>query len=250
MLTPEQCIAPDWQVPRSVKTLVTTRLGGVSNAPYDSLNLGIAVGDDPEHVAINRERVRALLPSPPRWLKQVHGARVVSADDITNAPEADAAVTATPAVVCVVQMADCMPVLFATADGRKVGAAHAGWRGLAAGVLENTVAALDADPATVIAWLGPAIGPSAFEVGDEVRDAFVSVDDRAAIAFRAHGPGKWLADLFALARLRLAGAGLSQVHGGGLCTVSDRVRFFSHRRDRVSGRMAAMIWLDPPDATT
>ncbi len=244
MLTPDQCIVPSWSAPQSVKALVTTRQGGVSAAPYDSLNLGIAVGDNPEHVALNRARVSAFLPSTPRWLKQVHGPRVVSADDISTPPEADAAVTSTPGVVCVVQMADCLPVLFATGDGRKVGAAHAGWRGLAAGVLESTVAALDADPATVSAWLGPAIGPTAFEVGDEVRDAFVGHDPRAADAFVPHGPGKWLADLFSLARLRLAAAGLTQVFGGGLCTVSDPARFFSHRRDRVSGRMAAMVWID------
>jgi YfiH family protein len=230
-----------------VKALVTTRQGGVSAAPYDSLNLGIAVGDDPEHVATNRGRVAGLLPSSPRWLRQVHGARVVTADDVTAPPDADAAVTATPGVVCVVQMADCLPVLFATADGRKVGAAHAGWRGLAAGVLENTVAALDADPATVSAWLGPAIGPTAFEVGDEVREAFVACDPRADEAFTPHGPGKWLSDLFALARLRLDAAGLALVSGGGLCTVSDPTRFFSHRRDRVSGRMAAMVWIEDPD---
>ncbi len=246
MLTRDRCIVPSWTVPPSVKALVTTRQGGVSAAPYDSLNLGTAVGDNPEHVSLNRARVSALLPSPPRWLKQVHGPRVVSADDITTPPEADASMTAVPGVVCVVQMADCLPVLFATGDGRKVAAAHAGWRGLAAGVLENTVAALDADPATISAWLGPAIGPSAFEVGDEVREAFVGHDPRAADAFVPHGPGKWLADLFSLARLRLDTAGLTQVFGGGLCTVSDPARFFSHRRDRISGRMAAMVWIDRP----
>lgn len=238
---------PDWPAPARVRALMTTRQGGASPEPWNSLNLGVSVGDDPLRVAINRARVRALLPGEPRWLRQVHGRTVVHADEVcATAPfEADASWTTTPGVVCCVQVADCLPVLLAARDGSAVGAAHAGWRGLAAGVVEATLAAMPVPPGAVLAWLGPAIGPGAFEVGDEVRVAFTDTDPGCVAAFAPHGPGKWLADLFALARRRLHAAGVSAVHGGGLCTVSDPARFFSHRRDRPGGRMAALAWIEP-----
>ena len=238
-------VVPDWPVPTTVKALITTRAGGVSQAPYATLNLGTAVGDDPVAVRENRARFRSLLPSEPRWLRQVHGTRVVDAATVAILVEADGSHTTAPGVVCVVQMADCMPVLFADRAGTRVAAAHAGWRGLAAGVLDETVRALDTDPAELIAWMGPAIGPTAFEVGDDVRDAFLTSSPEAHAAFVPHAPGKWLADLFLLGRQRLRGLGIGAIHGGGLCTVTDSRRFFSHRRDRVSGRMAAAIWLAP-----
>ena len=244
MLTSSDCLTPEWQAPSNVRTLVTTRRGGVSEPPYDSLNVGIAVGDHPEAVAENRARRTALLPGAPRWLRQVHGNAVAEADDVTVPVEADGAFTRTPGVVCVVQMADCMPVLFAADDGSVVAAAHAGWRGLASGILENTIGALNIEPRRLHAWLGPAIGPARFEVGDEVREAFMAQSADAASAFTAHAQGKWLADLFLLARQRLRRAGVGHISASGLCTVSDPTRFFSHRRDRISGRMAAAIWID------
>jgi YfiH family protein len=226
---------------------MTTRQGGTSPAPWDSLNLGTAVGDEPARVAANRASLRALLPAEPRWLRQVHGRGVVHAEGVEPAspPEADASWTATPGVVCCVQVADCLPVLFAARDGSAVGAAHAGWRGLAAGVLESVITAMPVPATSLLAWLGPAIGPAAFEVGEEVREAFVAADPGSAAAFAAHSPGKHLADLFALARRRLHAAGVQAVHGGELCTVSDPARFFSHRRDRPGGRMAALVWIAP-----
>ncbi len=245
MAKPHDWIVPDWPVSARVHALVTTRNGGVSTGPYASLNLGIAVGDAPEAVASNRARLREHLPAEPRWLKQVHGSHVVRAESVSSPVEADASITRTPNVVCVIQMADCMPVLFAARDGSVVGAAHAGWRGLAGGVVEQAIEAMAVAPRDLVAWLGPAIGPEAFEVGEDVRSAFLADDAAAADAFRPLREGKWLADLFVLARLCLARAGVTEVHGGGLCTVSDPARFFSHRRDRVSGRMAALIWLEP-----
>ncbi len=240
-------LVPDWPAPARVRALMTTRRGGTSPPPWESLNLGVAVGDEPARVAANRATLRALLPDEPRWLRQVHGRGVVHADDIDPAapPDADASWTATPGVVCCVQVADCLPVLFAARDGSVVGAAHAGWRGLAAGVLEATVAAMPSPAASLVAWLGPAIGPAAFEVGEEVREAFAASDPGSEAAFVPHAPGKYLADLFALARRRLRAAGVTSIHGGGLCTVSDPERFFSHRRDRPGGRMAALAWIEP-----
>jgi YfiH family protein len=244
-LTPEDCLIPDWPAPAGVHALVTTRRGGVSTGPWASLNLGTAVGDDPEAVATNRTLLAALLPGPARWLRQVHGNRVVAAEDVVAPEEADASVTTRDGVVCAVQMADCLPVLFASVDGSRVAAAHAGWRGLAGGVLENTVAALGCAPAGIMAWLGPAIGPHCFEVGEEVLEAFVARDPGASVCFAPQGPGKWLADLPGLARQRLRAAGVTSVHGGALCTHSDPERFFSHRRDRITGRMAALVWRSP-----
>lgn len=223
---------------------MTTRTGGISAGPYASMNLGTAVGDDPQAVARNRARLASLLPSEPRWLTQVHGKAVVGAGSLTAPFEADASFATDCGVVCAVLIADCLPILIADRDGRVVAAVHAGWRGLVSGVVENTIAALDTDPSRLLAWLGPAIGPQKFEVGADVFDALVSRAPETAPAFRSIGPAKWLADLFWLARQQLTAAGVGSVYGGGQCTYSDPKRFFSHRRDRVTGRMAALIWLE------
>jgi YfiH family protein len=243
-------IVPDWPAPPAVKAFVTTRAGGVSEGPFASLNLGLRSGDEERAVAENRRRLRAALPQEPKWLRQVHGALVVDADTLadmsteasTVEPEADAAVARRPGTVCAVMVADCVPVLLADRAGTAVAVAHAGWRGLAAGVIENAVTRMGVAPRDVLAFLGPGIGPRAFEVGADVRDAFLARDPRADAAFAPRSPGKWLADLYALARQRLAGIGVASVHGGGLCTHSDPQRFFSYRRERVTGRMAAVIW--------
>ena len=242
-------IHPDWPAPPNVVALMTTRNDGVSTGSYagsnckGGLNLGAHCGDDVRHVAMNRALLRAQLPADPFWLRQVHGRAVVDAASADIEPEADAAIASLPDQICTVLVADCMPVLFCDRRGTRVAAAHAGWRGLACGVLEATVAALEAPPADLLAWLGPAIGPRHFEVGDDVRDAFLGHDGAAAAAFSARGQGKWLADLEALARQRLAAHGVHAVFGGGPCTVSEPARFYSYRRDRVTGRMAALIWL-------
>jgi hypothetical protein len=242
-------IVPDWPAPTRVRALITSRNGGVSRAPFDSMNLGTRVGDDAWHVQENRARLRALLPAEPHWLRQVHGARVTEARRAAAEEEADACVARTPGEVCVVLVADCLPVLFCDRAGSVVAAAHAGWRGLSHGVLESTVAAMGPAGADLLAWLGPAIGPDAFEVGRDVLDAFTAVDFGAAACFRSKPPGpdsepKWFADLYALARRRLAAVGVRAVFGGGLCTSSDARRFFSHRRDRRTGRQAALVWLE------
>jgi hypothetical protein len=238
------CLRPDWPTPPGVRALQTLRSGGCSPAPWDSFNLGDHVGDAPERVTANRSLLRAMLPAEPRWLKQVHGLRVVDAASVDDEVEADAAFTRQPGVVCAVMTADCLPVLFCDRAGTVVAAAHAGWRGLVAGVLERTIAAMEVAPGELQAWFGPAIGPARFEVGDEVRAAFVAREPAAAEAFIACGQGKWLADIYRLARQRLAAAGVISVFGGGCCTVSDPARFFSYRRDGLSGRMASLIWLD------
>ncbi len=241
---PEDWIVPAWPAPARVRALITTRNGGRSTGPYASMNLGLRVGDDPEMVETNRRLLKALLPAAPKWLNQVHGTRVVNAESIDDPVEADASVATSPGCVSVVMVADCLPILITDRIGSTVAVAHAGWRGLAAGIIDNTIRAIEARPEHLLAYLGPAIGPSAFEVGDEVRDAFIAVDRAAQAAFRPRQPGKWLADLFLLARQRLAKAGLVNVYGGGQCTHSDPARFFSHRRDKVSGRMAALIWIE------
>nr|WP_294863767.1 peptidoglycan editing factor PgeF [uncultured Pseudogulbenkiania sp.] len=239
-------LTADWPAPAKVKTLITTRKGGVSEAPYDSFNLGAHVGDLPEHVSLNRETLRRFVPEEPAWLNQVHGTRVVNAADVTETPpEADASVSRTPDAVCVIMTADCLPVLLTSRDGSVVGAAHAGWRGLCDGVIEATVSAMNEPAANLMAWLGPAIGPDAFEVGAEVRAAFMAHDPAAAQAFTDIGEGKFLGDIYTLARQRLAALGISDVYGGDFCTVIDRERFFSYRRDRTTGRMASLIWIEP-----
>ena len=287
-LTSADLLHPDWQVSPRVRALVTTRNGGVSEPPFGrwqatqaeqgaagdegielpgGLNLGRACGDDPAHVEANRERLLAYAGVPAAWLKQVHGPIVVDAAEAlaaarAGAPlEADASVTAQPGIACTVMVADCMPVLLCDGAGRAVGAAHAGWRGLVAGVIERTaerVAALaGCAPADLHAYLGPAIGPTAFEVGAEVRDAFMTQLERldaaqrevhraataAAFVARPGASGKYLADLSALAQLRLDALGVRRVSGGDMCTVSQRERFYSYRRDRITGRMAALVWL-------
>ena len=239
----------EWQLPRGVRAAFTTRLGGASGAPWHSFNLGAHVGDSPPQVAANRARLRELLelPTEPAWLEQVHGVAVADLDAAPPASlpvTADAAVTSGAGRACVIMVADCLPVLFASRDGRRIGAAHAGWRGLAAGVLERTVEALGVPPAELTAWMGPAILRENFEVGDEVRDAFVGSDAGAAAYFTANARARWQADLVGLARRRLAALGVSDVAGGQWCTFADRQRFFSHRRDGRGGRMAALIWRD------
>ena len=238
-------IVPAWHAPPGIRALITTRAGGVSAAPYHSLNLGFSTGDDPRSVDENRSRLRALLPQEPRWLKQVHAAHVVEAESVHDRPAADASIARSAGTVCAVLVADCLPVLFADRAGSVVAAAHAGWRGLAAGVIDNTVAAMHragvAAP-DVMAYIGPGIGPAEFEVGDEVREAYVKLDQGAAAAFSPRSPGKWLADLPALARRALARCGVRDICGGDLCTYSDAQRFYSYRRDGETGRMAALIW--------
>ncbi|MDD3517085.1 MAG: peptidoglycan editing factor PgeF [Chromatiales bacterium] len=238
-------LRPDWPAPPGVRAVSTTRAGGVSGGPYASLNLGDHVDDDPAMVRQNRRILRETLalPAEPLWLSQVHGVRVVDAATAAPGAQADAAVAFEPGVVCTVMTADCLPVLFCDLEGTRVGVAHAGWRGLCDGVLEATVAALDCAPRRLLAWLGPAIGRAAFEVGDEVREAFRARDAGAGEAFRSSPNGHWLADIYALARRRLTACGVTAIYGGGLCTHDDAARFFSYRRERVTGRMASLIWL-------
>lgn len=245
MASDNMMLIPDWPAPATVRACSTTRLGGVSGAPYDSLNLGNHVGDDPLHVQDNRQRLAAAagLPVMPHWLEQVHGTEVINLDKTSPASlTGDAAYTTRKDRVCAVMTADCLPVLFCSADGREVAAAHAGWRGLQAGVLEQTLRHFRARSADILAWMGPAIGPQQFEVGGEVREAFMQGDPAADCAFIPRN-GKFLADIYQLARLRLQAAGVSQVFGGDDCTVSDAGRFFSYRRDGTTGRMATLIWL-------
>jgi YfiH family protein len=240
-------IVPDWEAPPRVRAFATTRAGGVSEGDYGRLNLGIASGDDPARVARNREVLRESLPGDPPWLRQVHGIDVADLDrPYEGQRTADAAVTSTPGRVAGVLTADCMPLLLADRGGTRVAVAHAGWRGMAAGVIERTVAAFGGDPSRLLAWMGPTIGPDAFEVGAEVRDAFVAADPAAATAFVPPGkPGKYMADLYALARQRLERAGVRAVAGGGFCTFHEPDRFFSYRRVAKSGRMGTFIWIEP-----
>jgi YfiH family protein len=239
-------IVPDWAAPAHVAALVTERGGGVSVGRYASFNLATHVGDQPAAVRENRRRlVRGLkLPSEPVWLDQVHGTRIADLDFAPSGP-ADGAVTRRPGVVCAILTADCLPVLLTDHAGTRIGAAHAGWRGLAAGVLPAAVAAMGLPARDLLAWLGPAIGPASYEVGDEVRAAFLARDAAAGAAFVANARGRWQADLYALARLSLAAAGVATVFGGGLCTATETERFFSHRREAPCGRMASLIWLKP-----
>lgn len=235
-------LTPDWPAPASVKACVTTREGGVSEAPFDSLNLGDHVDDRPEAVAENRRRLTDHFSIKPAWLQQVHGIAVAHADPGIVAT-ADASWTATPGIACAAMTADCLPALFCDRAGTRVAAAHAGWRGLAAGVLEATLDTLDVPAEEVLVWLGPAIGPKAFEVGPEVREVFINQLPAAAEAFLpSHNAGKFMADIYLLARLRLAERGVTAVYGGGFCTVTDP-RFFSYRRASCTGRFASLIWL-------
>lgn len=246
------CITPDWPAPKIVKALQTTRRGGASVGPYQSFNLGDHVGDAPLAVERNRILLESVLPSEPVWLKQVHGTTVVDAGQAACWPEADACVSTHPGAVCVVMTADCLPVLLCDDKGSVAAAVHAGWRGLCDGVIEQTVQAMKVPPATLMAWLGPAISARAFQVGDEVRDAFISRQPEAAAAFAPFAPEtqkagagkKWLADIYQLARLRLHALGITRIYGGGLCTYTDKERFYSYRRDGATGRMGTFIWLE------
>lgn len=237
-------LEPQWEAPASVRAAFSLRSGGASAAPWNSLNLGLHVGDDAGAVRDNRARVRhaLALPAEPVWLEQVHGTEVVTLDGYSDrVPRADAAVTRSPNVVLAIMVADCLPVLFAAEDGSVIAAAHAGWRGLAAGVLENTVAATGLAGAQLHAWLGPCIGLSYFEVGGEVREAFIAAGDDPE-RFSVNARGQFQCDLPGLARDRLARLGVSRVEGGHWCTAADPVRFYSHRRDQRTGRMAALLW--------
>lgn len=249
----EHCIVPDWPAPACVKALQTTRIGGVSLAPYDALNLGLHVGDDPLRVIHNRMQLASLMPSEPVWLEQVHGTVVASADAPPSRVVADACIARRRGAVCVVMTADCLPVLLCDEAGTVVGAVHAGWRGLAAGVIEATVKAMRVAPHKLLAWLGPAISQEHFEVGEAVRTAFTMHDAQAASAFipipfageekASGGEQKYLADLYLLARQRLNTIGVNRVFGGTECTYAQAERFFSYRRDGVTGRMGTFIWL-------
>ncbi|MGY4533763.1 YfiH family protein [Pseudomonas sp. TE3786] len=241
---PQSWLTPDWPAPARVKACVTTRAGGGSQVPFDSFNLGDHVGDEPGAVAANRHALISRLNCQPAWLQQVHGVVVADANPALVA-EADASWTATPGIACTVMTADCLPALFCDRYGTRVAAAHAGWRGLVNGVLETTLDALAVPADDVLVWLGPAIGPQAFEVGPEVREAFIAVQPEADQAFvPSANAGKFLADIYQLARLRLAARGVSAVYGGGFCTVSD-ARFFSYRRAARTGRFASLVWLAP-----
>jgi len=237
-------ILPDWPAPAHVHALVTTRIGGVSTGPYASFNLGDHVGDDPAAVTENRRILCPPLPAEPIWMKQVHGVRCLDAAIAPRGSEADAAFSRQPGVVCAVLTADCLPVLLCDAAGTVVAAAHAGWRGLAAGVIESTVAAMGVPSDRLMAWLGPAIGPQHFEVGGEVRDVFMAHDPQAAGAFITQPNGKWLCNIYQLATQRLAALGVCRPVSADFCTVRDEARFFSYRREGITGRMASLIWLD------
>jgi YfiH family protein len=245
-----------WGAPQQIKTMITNRHGGFSQPPFDSLNLGLHVGDDPTTVQKNREALKVVLPNEPIWLNQVHGTQVIDADcrnDWSDMPSADASVTSTPGKVLAIMTADCLPVLLASSDGKVVGAAHAGWRGLAAGVIEQTVALMRSKQtqqaqtqSDIIAYLGPAIGPHAFEVGSEVRDIFIAQNPASATCFeQLKENGKYLADIYGLATLRLNALGVEQIQGGDECTLQNP-DYFSYRRDQQMGRMGSFIWIEAP----
>jgi YfiH family protein len=246
---PEDWIVPDWPAPACVHAVTTTRQGGVSQGVFSSMNPADHVGDDPKAVAANRACLhRALaLPARPAWLQQVHGITVVDAASLTGVPQADAAYACRPGVVCTVLTADCLPLLLCDKGGECVAAVHAGWRGLAAGVIEQAVHALSRPGDALLAWLGPAISPAAYRVGDAVRDTFMGHDPRAAAAFTATVDGGWHADLYALARQRLGDCGVRHVYGGEHCSYGEPERFYSYRRDGACGRMASLIWIAVPD---
>jgi len=242
-------IYPDWPAPENVNAVMTTRHGGVSQIPFDTMNLGAHVGDVPEDVAQNRMLLSQSLelPNYPLWLNQVHGTEIANHTKNQAGDDADAIVSRKSAEVCSIMTADCLPVLFCTISGDVIAAAHAGWRGLQSGILEKCVSEMGCNTDQILAWLGAAIGPSAFEVGDEVRDAFLSVHKESALAFvlKDGTKGKWLADIYQLARMHLGKAGVSSgnIYGGGFCTYSDESRFYSYRREARTGRMASLIWL-------
>ena len=241
-----QPLIPDWPASPRVKALTTTRLGGISRPPYESFNLARHVGDDPAAVTHNRARLRETcgLPREPFWLQQVHGCRVVDCARDTEGCEADAVFSRRPGQVCGVLTADCLPLLITDRAARVVCAVHAGWRGLAAGVVESAIESLSVPPQELLVWLGPAIGPDAFEVGDEVRELFLAHCDEDSPAFRRTDESRWLADIYQLARLRLGRMGVGYVGGGDYCTWTQSSLFYSYRREGVTGRMASLIWLE------
>lgn len=251
MLKKSDFILPDWPAPANVHTLQTTRHGGISEHPYASFNLGSHVQDNPIHVAHNRQLLSQYVPSEPVWLNQVHGIHVVNAANTDCVPDADASFTTRHNVVCVTMTADCLPVLLCDTSGTIVAAIHAGWRSLCDGVVEAAVAQMlastPAHASQLMAWLGPSISPQIFEVGSEVRAQFIAKDAQSETAFKALANEKWLMDIYKVAAQRLNNMGVNQVYGGGyqqpFCTVSDTERFFSFRRDNVTGRMASLIWL-------
>lgn len=238
-------ILPDWPAPQHVRAVATTRLGGVSQSPYDSFNLATHVGDNAAYVQQNRQQLVAQLglQHEPCWLQQVHSNRIIEATVSRDVIEADASFSRIPEQGCVVMTADCLPVLFCDRQGTVVAAAHAGWRGLADGILENTIAAMQVPETDVLAWLGPAIGPQVYEVGTNVYDVFMQQNSAAGLAFNVTRPGHWLMDIYQLARQRLQAVGMTHIYGGDYCTFSDNERFYSYRRDGVTGRMASLIWL-------
>ncbi|CAN5294144.1 peptidoglycan editing factor PgeF [soil metagenome] len=242
-------LTPNWSAPAHVHAYATTRNGGCSAPPYASFNLSYGVGDDPAAVTANRAYLAAALQLPitPLWLHQKHGTVVVSADEnYVSAPAADASFATTANRVCLVATADCLPLLICDKAGTQVAAIHAGWRGLAAGIIEKTLQQFTAPPQQILAWLGPAIGANVFEVGDEVRDVYVQKYAKDAAFFQPGAQGKWLADLYQLARRRLQSMGITEIYGGEHCTYSDSQRFFSYRRDgQYSGRMTSLIWMTP-----
>ncbi len=242
-------IIPDWPVNPRVKAVSSTRLGGVSLAPFNSLNLGLHVGDDESAVNHNRAKLEQAiqLPNSPFWLDQVHGTDVITLPSTSRNNTADASFTETVGEVCCVMTADCLPVLFCNQSGSMVAAAHAGWKGLVAGVLENTLSRFQDDPDDILVWLGPAISAKAFEVGNDVRDQFLQYDAQSMHAFKPHSD-KWLADIYALAKFRLHQLGVTHIYGGEFCTYSDPERFFSYRRDGITGRQASCIWIDNENA--
>jgi len=243
-MSTHEWIVPEWPAPSGVRALITTRAGGASRGAYAGLNVGLRSGDDAETVARNRASLGQWLPAEPLWLRQVHGTTVVEADTAEDNPEADAALARRKGKVCAVLTADCLPLLLCDEAGTIVAAVHAGWRGLCSGVIEQTLRAMDRPPQALLAYLGPAIGPAAYEVGAEVRQAFVEADAQAEAAFVPGEPGKFYADLYALARLRLARGGVARIYGGGYCTYTERERFYSYRRDGATGRMASLIWIE------
>lgn len=237
-------IKPDWPAPDNIKAFTSTRQQGVSEGTYASFNVAGHVEDQPDHVQQNRAILKEQLnlPSEPLWLEQVHGVNAVDVASTTDVVQADASFADQPNQVCVVMTADCLPLLICNKQGTKLAAAHAGWRGLKDGVIESTIAALQENPDDVLVWLGPAIGPDAFEVGDEVRQQFIDEHAEAAQAFVQNKPGHWLADIYQLARIRLKQMNIHQIYGGGFCTYTDKERFYSYRRDGATGRMASLIW--------
>lgn len=243
MLKNSNFILPNWPAPANVHALQTNRDGGVSIAPYDSLNLGSHVKDNPIHVAQNRQMLNQFLPSEPVWLNQVHGINVVDAANTDCVPDADASFTTRKNVVCVTMTADCLPILVCDSAGTAVASIHAGWRSLCDGVIEATIAKMQTNSSDLMAWLGPAIGSNAFEVGAEVRAQFMAKDEKAELAFKQHND-KYLADIYQIATQRLNNLGITQIYGGGECTFTDEKRFFSFRRDGATGRMATLIWLE------